>query len=420
MASTTFVDNSLPAVNATWLNDVNDYVYGDITQKSIFVTDPAYGAVGDGITNDTGAIDTASALSISQGRPLVFPLGDYLYSGTVYAVDGVGMVINRGFTSSVAETTLASNNVLSILFATPNTSPGVTADTRQGIVVQGQGRGGQNATCIKAILQNYSTDTGGSAFYSKAISDTTATFSFGYHSETRHGGGTTTALNIEVATYSSSGSPYGIVLLNSTNGAEATNPITGLGKASNPNVTAIYIHGTNSTNAQGGWAGGIEFSSDSMRAASNCILFSATAAVESFIKTGTGTAAATADILLQGDSAYGLILNGAYTNAALRIADNNYIGLRSNNAIKMRYVTATNFFEITNTGTERFAVYLGGTPTVELNDTQILTTRQTGWAAATNTKARTTFDTTSVTLPNLAARVGALIDDLIAHGLIGA
>lgn len=42
----------------------------------------------------------------------------------------------------------------------------------------------------------------------------------------------------------------------------------------------------------------------------------------------------------------------------------------------------------------------------------------TGWAAATNTKLRTTFDTTTVTLPNLAARVGALIDDLLSYGLI--
>lgn len=51
--------------------------------------------------------------------------------------------------------------------------------------------------------------------------------------------------------------------------------------------------------------------------------------------------------------------------------------------------------------------------------TQLLSTRKTGWTAATGTKARTTFVTDSVTLPNLAARVGALLDDLISHGLIG-
>lgn len=46
--------------------------------------------------------------------------------------------------------------------------------------------------------------------------------------------------------------------------------------------------------------------------------------------------------------------------------------------------------------------------------------RPTGWAAATGTATRTTFATTTVTLPQLAEHVKALIDDLIAEGLIGA
>lgn len=56
---------------------------------------------------------------------------------------------------------------------------------------------------------------------------------------------------------------------------------------------------------------------------------------------------------------------------------------------------------------------------IQVNSTQVVQARQTGWTAATNTKTRTTFDTTTVTLPVLAAHVGALIDDLISHGLIG-
>lgn len=62
---------------------------------------------------------------------------------------------------------------------------------------------------------------------------------------------------------------------------------------------------------------------------------------------------------------------------------------------------------------------LGSGDVLAVGGTQVLTARQTGWSAASNTKARTTFDTTTVTLPNLAARVGALIDDLITHGIIG-
>lgn len=53
------------------------------------------------------------------------------------------------------------------------------------------------------------------------------------------------------------------------------------------------------------------------------------------------------------------------------------------------------------------------------NGLQLLTDRRTGWAAATGTATRTTFATSSVTTPQLAERVKALIDDLIAHGVIG-
>lgn len=51
---------------------------------------------------------------------------------------------------------------------------------------------------------------------------------------------------------------------------------------------------------------------------------------------------------------------------------------------------------------------------------QVLTDRQTGWTAATGTATRTTFDTATVTLSQLAERVKALEDDLLTHGIIGA
>jgi Pectate lyase superfamily protein len=46
-------------------------------------------------------------------------------------------------------------------------------------------------------------------------------------------------------------------------------------------------------------------------------------------------------------------------------------------------------------------------------------TRATGWTAATGTPTRSTFATSTVTLPVLAEHVKALLDDLIAHGIIG-
>lgn len=46
--------------------------------------------------------------------------------------------------------------------------------------------------------------------------------------------------------------------------------------------------------------------------------------------------------------------------------------------------------------------------------------RKTGWGAPTGTATRTTFDTGTVTLVQLAERVKALLDDLTSHGLVGA
>lgn len=53
-------------------------------------------------------------------------------------------------------------------------------------------------------------------------------------------------------------------------------------------------------------------------------------------------------------------------------------------------------------------------------DTNVVSQRRTGWAAPTGTATRTTFNTATVTLAQLAERVKALIDDLTTHGLIGA
>ena len=51
---------------------------------------------------------------------------------------------------------------------------------------------------------------------------------------------------------------------------------------------------------------------------------------------------------------------------------------------------------------------------------KVVDSRVTGWGAATGTATRTAFATgPSVTLQQLAERVKALVDDLIAHGLVG-
>lgn len=55
-----------------------------------------------------------------------------------------------------------------------------------------------------------------------------------------------------------------------------------------------------------------------------------------------------------------------------------------------------------------------------ISGTQVLAGRRTGWAVPSGTATRSTFATSTVTVAQLAERVKALIDDLTAHGLIGA
>ena len=61
---------------------------------------------------------------------------------------------------------------------------------------------------------------------------------------------------------------------------------------------------------------------------------------------------------------------------------------------------------------------VGGTE-LQVLATKVVGARKTGWTALTGTATRTAFDTTTVTLEQLAERVKAHLDDDISHGLIG-
>lgn len=73
----------------------------------------------------------------------------------------------------------------------------------------------------------------------------------------------------------------------------------------------------------------------------------------------------------------------------------------------------------TFTGSPTFTGNVDATGVYEIDGTQVVNNRVTGWTAATGTATRTTFVTSTVTTEQLAERVKALIDDLVAHGMIG-
>ncbi|MEA3045868.1 MAG: hypothetical protein QOJ53_200, partial [Sphingomonadales bacterium] len=55
----------------------------------------------------------------------------------------------------------------------------------------------------------------------------------------------------------------------------------------------------------------------------------------------------------------------------------------------------------------------------KVDGVKVVSNRRTGWTAPTGPSSRATFDSSSISAPQIAQRLKALIDDLTAHGLIG-
>lgn len=113
MADTTFSNGTV--IEAAWLNDVNNFLYkgtispsftwaysvndfmtngviptGGVTQRSFqnlfgdIISVKSFGAVGDGVANDTSAIIAANAYAIANKKKVFFPGGNYRYVPTTY------------------------------------------------------------------------------------------------------------------------------------------------------------------------------------------------------------------------------------------------------------------------------------------------------------------------------------------------
>lgn len=109
MADTTFVNGVTP-VPAEWLNDVNTNTYkGTVNVK-------LYGAKGDGVTDDTAAIQAAldQVNSTSGGSTVHFPRGDYLVGNlSLSGKKGLKLTGDAGSVYSVIKVTgkITCNNV---------------------------------------------------------------------------------------------------------------------------------------------------------------------------------------------------------------------------------------------------------------------------------------------------------------------
>ncbi len=383
-----------------------------------------FGANGDGITNDTTAIDAALAAARSAKVAFIFPIGNYLYSGTVYNVTSIATLLNRDYANSVVTPSQARVSMISCVDQTPDISPLDGANSRVPIAVTVRAYGACHAAGINTNLVNFSTDgNGNTALYASGVGGSTAAlWTSALHGETRHAGGSTIALNTESASYDNSGGFFGVVVGNSTATAPATHPITGLPSILHDGATGVYINGRNDISPKGGWKYGILVSGNSLRTGSTTISIEATSSVVNHIKTSTLSPSSVADIMLQGNSACGLMLEGNYTSTAIRMKVGESISWEATTSIRTNYNSATVTWGIyTSQTTERASFNVSASPYLKLNATKVVGIRDTGWTAFTGiTNKATGYATSTITLQQLAERVAALQVALTTHGLVGA
>ena len=306
-------------------------------QETISVKD--FGAVGDGVTNDTSAIN-AGRVATSSGGSLLFPKGQYLYNSVVANIPFDFIWNNNGFTGGINLLQYPSSVQYLFTAETPNTTPQNQADSRVPLAITTVARGAQHGDCVRGNLLNYSVDgQGNTCFYANAQSGATGGWSAGHHAETYAGNGTNITFNAEAASYSATCGIFGAVFSNVTaTRIGTTHPLTGAAPIAPTNNTAnvgILIIGTADINEMGGWGTGIHFQNWSLKTGAIGIRFNTVKVVEAFFSTGVETASSISDIILRGNSSNGIILLGNYTNAAMRIESGEFISLEGTGSQKI-------------------------------------------------------------------------------------
>jgi hypothetical protein len=119
---------------------------------------------------------------------------------------------------------------------------------------------------------------------------------------------------------------------------------------------------------------------------------------------------------------HGLLISGSsYTKGAIGIDTDAFFTFSTDDTKKFRYSAGTDGFELWSSNNRRAYIRLNASPALFIADTQVVAARDTGWAAMTgSTNKATVYDTSTVTLAQLAGRVMALQAALTTHGLIGA
>lgn len=281
-------------------------------RESVSVKD--FGAVGDGVTDDTTAIANAKAHAGSEGVALIVPQGQYLVGGTVYNSSGGFTYNDDGFTGGINLASQARTNQMLFTSATPDTTPQDPADSRVPLSVTVQAKGSNHASGVRSNLVNESDDGNGcTAFYGRATNFAGANWGAAVHGETRHNGGTSIGVNSESAGYTSSGNMIGVNVHNTTGTGDLHPEDASASDASPSSAVAVNILGSGDLlNNQGRWGYGLRVTDNAMKT--------------------TGTAVA-----IECEATYGIDLRQASLSHAVALADGQKINFEDSQQVKLGY-----------------------------------------------------------------------------------
>lgn len=333
-----------------------------------------------GGADPTGNLDSSLAISAAytaaeSGYGLLIPKGVYKEGSQTKEIRSDSWWLSRDFGMGVGITTESRKSPLLITVGNPDVPVLSSEHTRSGINITAVGRGGQHIDCIRATTINYSTDgNGNTAIYAAALSTPGALWTAALHGEIKHQGNSTIAVSAEAASYSSTGTFYGLVLNNTTSTAAETHPSTGAPATLHPSATALYITGSNQRGEMGQWIRGIRFSPLSMRAAGTLVRDESVCA-QGWWSTPSSSKT-NADILLEGTAPQGIIIQGTYpTGNAIRLSSGLGIAYEATGAIKTKYDSSTLRWGLYNGLSERVTFHTT-TPGIYLNGVRVLTTQQ--------------------------------------------
>jgi len=321
--------------------------YGYLNEVSL----DEYGVAKDGVTDDTAAITSAMVARAAANATLVVPPGSYLYNGTVYTVDDTFRWMDSAFSVGVNPISSAQNSNILLTGSTPDD---VTQDVTKSRVLLSstvEARGGQHGSAARFNLINRSTDGNGcTAVYARSTNvDGSSNWGSAVHGETRHGGGASMCHTAEAASYATTGALYGYIAHNTTQGAEATHPITGAAKAKCDLAVAYYVHGSEEAapnEDRSKWKYGVHFSADSIRSDGANI----------YNQSGS-------DKFIQDDGAHtwGFLLNGSYTSGAIRIPADTPMAWEATGVVKTQYDSTDSAWNVLNGSTKVFKARMNGT-----------------------------------------------------------